>query len=102
MSADEAQTGGPGVMVSYRELVAIRTQMTSMDGKLTAALALSGRVDTLDVRVGHIERWRAGLMGEKKTWNTVRAFFGGAVTLAACGGAINILPKLWVWLHALP
>lgn len=92
----------PGVLVSYRELVEIRTSMEAMKGMLQAALALSGRVDTLDVRVGHIERWRAGITGEEKTWSTVRAFIGGAATLACAGGAIQYLPHLWVWLHTIP
>lgn len=87
---------GVGIMVSYRELVEIRTQMTSMGGKLDAAMALLGRVNSMDTRLGKVENILSGKAGERRTWNTIAGFIVGLVTAALAGGAVLYLPHLGV------
>lgn len=45
----------PGVMLSYKELVEIRTEMVRLNAKLDAALALRGDVDNLKERMRDLE-----------------------------------------------
>lgn len=93
----QAQPQGVGIMVSYQELVTIRTQIATMTGMLQAALALVGRVESIDKRLGRVENILSGKQGERKTWNTITVFFAGVVTMALGGGAISYLPKLLGW-----
>jgi hypothetical protein len=82
-------------MVSYRELVEIRTQMATMMGMLQATLALQGKVDQLDKRVQNIELIMATSRGENRLRNTLLAWVAGMVTAAFGGGALYYLPVLW-------
>lgn len=88
---------GVGIMVSYKELVEIRTQIVGISSQLTAALALQGKVDQLDHRVQSVELALAGRAGSQNTWHTVLTFLGGVVTTAVAGGALAFLPKLMGW-----
>lgn len=86
---------GAAIMVSYKELVEIRTAMNSMTAMLQAALALQGDMKTLDKRMTAVELTLAGKAGERRTWNTILGVLLGWLTAAIGGGALMILPKLW-------
>lgn len=86
---------GASLMVSYQELVTIRTMLATITAQLQAALALQGKVDALEKRVGYLERGAAGDAGARRVWNTIVAFVAGVVTMALGGGALKILPMLW-------
>lgn len=92
---DANKTMMPPVMVTYQELVSIRTHLAMMGGQLNAALALQGRVDGFEKRLGKVEVALAGQSGERRTWHSILVFAGGVVTAAIGGGALMILPKLW-------
>lgn len=91
------QMGGSGIMISYQELVTIRTQIEGMRGMLQSALALQGRVDSMDRRLGKVENALSGKSGERRVWNTLFAFFGGAGTMALGGWAMQYIPRLMGW-----
>lgn len=85
----------PPVLVSYQELVTIRTQLAMIGAQLQAALALTGRVDGLERRLGKVEVSLAGQYGERRTWHSILTYLAGMVSAAIGGGALMILPKFW-------
>jgi hypothetical protein len=82
-------------MVSYKELVEIRTAMNGMQSMLTGALALRGDMDKLTRRVHKLELKDARLDGAASARYTMLGYIGGLVTAAIGGGAFLVLPKLW-------
>jgi hypothetical protein len=90
-----AQSVGSNLLISYEELVRIRTYMASIEAKLDATLALKGQVDALDKRVAALERKKAFDSGEKKSWNVMVAFMGGMASTALVEVGLRYLPKLW-------
>lgn len=82
-------------MISYDELVRIRTYMAEISAQLTAALALRGDFESLERRVTGLETAKAYNDGANKSRNTILAFVGGVVTAALGGGALMYLPKTW-------
>jgi len=90
MDAPIADPRGVGIMVSYKELVEIRTQMATMMAMLQAALALQGKVDIMDHRLQKVELFLAGKAGAQKSWNTMLGFVAGVVT----AGAVAWFPAL--------
>lgn len=87
MSDHETPNRGAAIMVSYRELLEIRTQMANMAGQLTAALALRGVVDKLTDRVHALEIHQASSKGESQAMKLVVT---GAISLiAAIIGAVG-------------
>jgi hypothetical protein len=80
MSEHETPYRGAAIMVSYRELLEIRTQMANMAGQLTAALALRGVVDKLADRVHSLEINQASQKGGSQAMKLMAT---GLVSLAA-------------------
>lgn len=97
MPQEPNQPQGVGIMVSYQELVTIRTQQATMMGMLQAALALQGTVAGIEKRLGRVENILSGKAGERRTWNTILGFIVGVVTMALGGGATMYLPILLGW-----
>lgn len=60
-----------GVMISYKELVQIRTEMATLNAKLDAALALRGDVDLLKERMREVELRLATASGQAEGGGTV-------------------------------
>lgn len=85
---------GSAILMSYRELVEIRTQQATILGKLDAALMLQGKVDRIDHRLLQVELVLAGKAGATKTWHIILGFLGGVLTTALAGLAEVIIPRL--------
>lgn len=73
-------TRGSALIISYKELVEIRTQMATMAGQLTAALALRGTVERLADRVHSLELTQASQQGGS---NAMKLVATGVISLAA-------------------
>ena len=73
-------------MVSYKELVEIRTHMATLNAKLDAALALRGDVDQLKERMRDVELKLATASGQAQGGGWVmRVVFQALWALAAAG-----------------
>lgn len=89
---------GQGIMISYQELVLIRTELVKQGAKLDACLALKGTVEGIEKRLGKVENMLSGKAGERRVWSLVMGFLIGTVTAVVGGGAVvffNFLPKHW-------
>ncbi len=93
---------GTALMISYDELVRIRTYMAEISAQLTAALALKGDFDRLEHRVEQLELNKAYSDGGSSTKKTILVYLAGVVSSAMGGGALMYLPKLGAVLLHLP
>lgn len=97
MTATPAETGsrGAAIMVSYEELVKIRTHLAEVTAQLQAALALRGDFDRLAQRVAALETQQAYEEGGAAKVKRIVTLIGTILTSAIGGGALTmILPKL--------
>jgi hypothetical protein len=92
--AGEREPVGRSIVLSYRELVELRTEISEVKSMLTAALALQGAVTDHEKRISRLERGEAAKEGRRSAWVTILAFFGGMASALIGGGALQYLPTL--------
>jgi hypothetical protein len=80
--------GAGAIMVSYRELVEIRSKMERLDAKLDAALVLRAAVEKLEKRVTSLETDRA-VRSERSGLFGKAASVAWALALLIIGAGLN-------------